>query len=93
MQYLGTLPTVRVCITPFPTQVDAAVIGIPGRFAKQQREAVGLAARAAGLKKIKILSEPELALRAYLLVSSSESETIDLDTHSSPHIGAISSCA
>eukprot|EP00971_Amphidinium_carterae_P196660 3902981-Amphidinium_carterae.1 len=51
-------------------KVDGAVIGIPARFTKPQRQAVHSAADLCGLEKVKILSEPELALRAYILSTS-----------------------
>lgn len=48
-------------------RVTKAVIGVPARFDQNQRRAVEYAAELAGFQSVRLIPEPELAVRAYSL--------------------------
>lgn len=54
-------------------KVTRAVIGVPARFSSMQRSALEYATKLSGLNHVKLIAEPELAVRAYGLSFNPES--------------------
>ncbi|CAE7329181.1 dnaK, partial [Symbiodinium necroappetens] len=56
--------------------VKRAVLGVPARWTKNQRMALEYAAKLAGLQSVRLIPEPELAVRAYGVRSSPNAQII-----------------
>lgn len=59
-------------------KIDKAVIGAPATYLPAQRDALTLAAQNAGLSKVQIVAEPELAVYAYGLLAEGMEESLAL---------------
>ncbi|CAE7468733.1 dnaK, partial [Symbiodinium pilosum] len=56
--------------------VKRAVLGVPARWTKAQRAALEYSATLAGLKSVRLIPEPELAVRAYGIRASPNAQII-----------------